>query len=242
MRGRPTCPTGQKKYSVGATAGSPLFLLLQGKVGYRIAPSSDPASPAHLPPKGKALGREEPSVADFRPSQGPEQNPICFLHGHAPGKKLFSPRECRLRRRGSGCIPQFWEPSAAGPKIPTFPSPPSWGAGRYGRWVMGRRPGRKKERTPTGSPQPEKVGPGRKNLFLPGVLSSGFLPKKAGLPPGAGRETTPQVWTCEGSIRIPCRFHAIGRRPRRLPASPGQGKGSPGRPPAGWSPATGPGR
>ena len=24
------------------------------------------------PPKGKALGREEPSVADFRPSQGPE--------------------------------------------------------------------------------------------------------------------------------------------------------------------------
>ena len=55
---------------------------LQGKVGYRVAPSSDPASPAHLPPEGKALGREEPSVADFRPSQGPEQNPICFLHGH----------------------------------------------------------------------------------------------------------------------------------------------------------------
>ena len=41
-----------------------------------------------------------------------------FLHGHVPGKKLFSPRECQLRWRGSGCIPQFWEPSAAGPKIP----------------------------------------------------------------------------------------------------------------------------
>ena len=48
MRGRPGCPTGQEKHSVGATAGSPLFLLLQGKVGYRVAPSSDPASPAHL--------------------------------------------------------------------------------------------------------------------------------------------------------------------------------------------------
>ena len=60
MRGRSTCPTEQKKHSVGATAGSPLFLLLQGKVGYRVAPSSDPASPAHLPPEGKALGEMSP--------------------------------------------------------------------------------------------------------------------------------------------------------------------------------------
>ena len=166
------------------------FPFLQGKVGYRVAPSSAPVCAlGHLPPEGKALGREEPSVADFRPSQGPEQNPICFLHGHAPGKKLCSPRECQLRWRGSGCIPQFWEPSAAGPKIPAFPSPPSWGAGRYGRKIQGRRPGRKKRGPPQGPPKLEKVGPGRKNLFLPGVLSSGFLPKKAGPPPGAGRAT-----------------------------------------------------
>ena len=56
MRGRPGCPTEQEKNSVEATGGSPPFLFLQGKVGYQIAPSSDPASPAHLPPKGKALG------------------------------------------------------------------------------------------------------------------------------------------------------------------------------------------
>ena len=137
MRGRPGCPTGQEKHSVGATGGSPPFLHLQGKVGYRIAPSSAPVCAlGHLPPKGKALG-----CASL---------PVCET---------------------------------------TSPSPPSWGAGRYGRWFMGRRPGRKKERTPAGSPQPEKVGPGRKNLFLPGVLSSGFLPKKAGPPPGAGRAT-----------------------------------------------------
>ncbi len=65
---------------------------------------------------------------------------------------------------------------------PTPPSPPSRWAGRYGRKIQGRRPGKKRRRTLAGSPQPEKVGPGRKNLFLPGVLSSGFLPKKAGLP------------------------------------------------------------
>ena len=55
MRGRSGCPTGQEKNSVGAT-GESLSDFLQGKVGYRVAPSSDPASPAHLPPKGKALG------------------------------------------------------------------------------------------------------------------------------------------------------------------------------------------
>ncbi len=55
--------------------------------------------------------------------------------------------------------------------------------------VHGPQARQKKGRTPAGSPQPEKVGPGRKNLFLPGVLSSGFLPKKAGPPPGAGRAT-----------------------------------------------------
>ena len=165
---------------MGRRPGEPPFL--QGKVGYRIAPSSDPASPAHLPPKGKALGREEPSVADFRPSQGPEQNPICFLHGHAPGKKLCSPRECQLRWRGSGCIPQFWEPSAAGPKIPAPPSPPSRWAGRYGRKIQGRRPGRKKERTPAGSSRPEQ-GVQRGEPLPSGPLSP-VSREKRGPPPG----------------------------------------------------------
>ena len=64
MRGRPGCPTEQKKTSVGAIGGSPLFLRLQGKVGYRIAPSSAPVCAlGHLPPKGKALGRWERSEA-----------------------------------------------------------------------------------------------------------------------------------------------------------------------------------
>ena len=121
--------------------------------------------------------------------------------GRQPGAPLFSTRKGWVPNRplirpsvrtgapspqgegfGRGCFPFRTT-------TPTPPSPPSWGAGRYGHWFMGRRPGRKKERTPAGSPQPEKVGPGRKNLFLPGVLSSGFLPKKAVPLPGAGRAT-----------------------------------------------------
>ena len=73
MRGRPGCPTGQEKKPVRATVSNPPFL--QGKVGYQIAPSSDPASPAHLPPKGKALGVgvslqgiQSPSVQRTRPA------------------------------------------------------------------------------------------------------------------------------------------------------------------------------
>ena len=143
---------------MGRHSGPP-FLLLQGKVGYRVAPSSAPVCAlGHLPPKGKALG--------------------------------------------CASLPA-WET--------TSPSPPSWGAGRYGRKIQGRRPGRKKERPPAGSPQLEKMGPGRKNLFLPGVLSSGFLPKKAGPPPGAGRAT--------------------GRCAPRLRKSPDHPKGTQYRPP-----------
>ena len=57
MRGRPTFPTGQEKKPVGSTVSNPPFL--QGKVGYRVAPSSAPVCAlGHLPPKGKAWGVE----------------------------------------------------------------------------------------------------------------------------------------------------------------------------------------
>ena len=120
---------------MGRQVGASSFL--QGKVGYRVAPSSAPVCAlGHLPPEGKAWG---------------------------VGKTL---PVCKTTR----------------------PSPPSRWAGRYGRKIQGRRPGRK-ETNPRRPPNQKRWGPGRKNLFLPGVLSSGFLPKKAGPPPGAGRAT-----------------------------------------------------
>ena len=97
------------------------------------------------------------------------------------------PHPTRLRRPTFPPRGRLWGWELPFPTTtPTSPSPPSRGAGRYGRRIQGRRPVKKRRRTPAGSPQPEKVGPGRKNLFLPGVLSSGFLPKKAGLPAGVG--------------------------------------------------------
>ena len=157
MRGRSTCPTEQKKHSVGATAGSPLFLLLQGKVGYRIAPSSDPASPAHLPPEGKALGVGEPL-------------PVCET---------------------------------------TSPSPPSRWAGRYGRKIQGRRPGRKKEDPPQGPLNQSRESRGEK--LSPLALFPPVSREKRGPPPGAGRAT--------------------GRCAPRLRKSPDHPKGTQHRPP-----------
>ena len=99
------------------------------------------------------------------------------------------PHPTRLRRptfppRGRLCA-ELPFPSAK----PPLPARPAGGRAVTGVGQMGRRPGKKKGGPPQGPPKLEKVGPGRKNLFLPGVLSSGFLPKKAGPPPGAGRAT-----------------------------------------------------
>ena len=152
MRGRPGCPTGQEKHSVGATGGSPPFLFLQGKVGYWIAPSSDPASPAHLWFMVASPGPDRTVPRTVRPPRG--------------------------RRWGwDGPFP------SANPPLPARPA-----GGRAVTGVRYRAAGQEKKEgePPQGPPKLEKVGPGRKNLFLPGVLSSGFLPKKAGLPAGVG--------------------------------------------------------
>ena len=84
--------------------------------------------------------------------------------------------------------PWGWEgplPSAN----PPLPARPAGGRAVTGVRYRAAGQAEKKRGPPQGPPKLEKVGPGRKNLFLPGVLSSGFLPKKAGPPPGAGRAT-----------------------------------------------------
>ena len=107
-----------------------------------------------------------------------------------------------------------WEEPFPSEKPPP-PARPAGGRAVTSEGKMGRRPGKKRRRPPTGSPQPEKVGPGRKNLFLPGVLSSGFLPKKAGPPPGAGRATGRCAPRLRKSLDHPkgTQYHWPGPRP-----------------------------
>ena len=175
MRGRPGCPTEQEKNSVEATGGSPPFLFLQGKVGYQIAPSSDPASPAHL-----------------------------WFMVASPGPDRTVPRTVRPPRG------RLWGWEGPFPSAnPPLPARPAGGRAvtGVGSWAAGQA--KKEGGPPQGPPKPEKVGPGRKNLFLPGVLSSGFLQRKPGSPAGVGggnhvagptlrRSRRPQTWPPPG--------------------------------------------
>ena len=43
-------------------------------------------------------------------------------------------------------------------------------------------------------------------VYLDMLRGKNILPKKAGLPPGVGREPTSQVWTCGGPTGTTCRF------------------------------------
>ena len=182
MRGRPGCPTGQKKNSVGATGGSPPFLHLQGKVGYRIAPSSAPVC---------ALGH------------------LWFMVA-SPGPDRTVPRTVRPPRgRLWGWVRPF--PTTT----PTPPSPPSWGAGRYGRWFMGRRPGRKKEdprrvlQTRVGSPE------GRTSPLWPSFppfLGRNGGPRRVGALRGAAPRGTGKAPTTR-RVRSTAPLTGAGREP-----------------------------
>ena len=97
---------------------------------------------------------------------------------HQSASQTASPQgEAAGRGRSTALIPFVRNDS---------PSPPSWGAGRYGRWIMGRRPGRKKERTPAGSPQTRKGG-SREEEPLPPWCSFLRLSSKESRAPARGR-------------------------------------------------------
>ena len=87
-----------------------------------------------------------------------------------------------------GCAPFRLQP----PPLPARPA-----GGRAVTSVRYRAAGQAKKEggPPQGLPKLEKVGPGRKNLFLPGVLSPDFLQRKSGSPAvvgGAPRGAAPQ--------------------------------------------------
>ena len=130
MRGRPGCPTGQEKKPVRATVSNPPFL--QGKVGYQIAPSSDPASPAHLWFMVASPGPDRTVPRTVRPPRGrlwgggsfPAGYPIPFRPTDSPG---------RAHPASPGGSPQ------TGPKCPTHLStPPTRPAGHASQSSAGR--------------------------------------------------------------------------------------------------------
>ena len=198
MRGRPDCPTGQKKNAVEATGGSPPLFYKE-----RLGTGSPPHPPqcAHwgtFPPRGRLWVEKNPASQTSGPRKGRNKIQSVFCTDTRRAKNSSHPESASFAGAVRGASPNFGSPAQRVPKFLPFPARPAGGRAvtGVGSWAAGQA--KKEGGPPQGPPKPEKVGPGRKNLFLPGVLSSGFLPKKAGPPPGAGRETTSQVLTCGG--------------------------------------------
>ena len=152
MRGRPGCPTEQEKNSVEATGGSPPFLFLQGKVGYWIAPSSDPASPAHLwfmvaspgpdrtvprtvrPPRGRLWVEKNPASQTSGPRKGRNKIQSVFCTDTRRAKNSAHPESASFAGAVRGASPNFGSPAQ---RVPKFLPPPARPAG--GRAVTGVR-------------------------------------------------------------------------------------------------------
>ena len=79
-----------------------------------------------------------------------------------------------------GCTTQRLPFPSVKPPLPARPAGGRAVTG-VGKWAAGQA--KKEGGPPQGLPKLEKVGPGRKNLFLPGVLSPDFLQRKSGSPP-----------------------------------------------------------
>ena len=189
MRGRPGCPTGQKKNSVEATGGRAPFFYKE-----RLGTKSPPHPPqcAHwgtFPPRGRLWVEKNPASQTSGPRKGRNKIQSVFCTDTRRAKNSSHPESASFAGAVRGASPNFGSPAQRVPKFLPFPARPAGGRAvtGFGSWAAGQA--KKEGGPPQGPPKLEKVGPGRKNLFLPGVLSSGFLPKKAGPPPGAGRAT-----------------------------------------------------
>ena len=91
MRGRPGCPTGQEKKSVGATVSNPLFY--KERLGTKSPPH--PPQCAHwgtFPPRGRLWGWEPPCrVSHPLPSNGLARQGTPSRSGRQPAKNPKGP-------------------------------------------------------------------------------------------------------------------------------------------------------
>ena len=191
MRGRSGCPTGQEKNSVGAT-GESLSDFLQGKVGYRVAPSSDPASPAHLPPEGKALG-----VGASLPDYNTHPLPARPAGGRAvTGVRYRAAGQAEKKREPPQGPPDQSRESRGENLSPLALFPP------VSREKRGPPPGRR----PTGrcAPRPVKAPPTWRVPIISPVAFLSRAPQNTAHPPPAGRppgQSTPRPPRLGGSSR-----------------------------------------
>ena len=152
-----------------------------------------------FPPRGRLWVEKNPASQTSGPRKGRNKIQSVFCTDTRRAKNSAHPESASFAGAVRGASPNFGSPAQRVPKFLPFPARPAGGRAVTGVRYRAAGQAKKEGGPPQGPPKPEKVGPGRKNLFLPGVLSSGFLPKKAGLPAGVGGEPTLQGPPCNGS-------------------------------------------
>ena len=148
---------------------------------------------------------------------------LFFCTDMCRAKNTSHPESASFAGAVRGAFPNFGSPAQRVPKFLPFPARPAGGRAVTGVGQMGRRPGKKRRRPPQGPPNQKRwVQGGRISsslVFFPPAFfqrkpgsrpEPGGKPRRrahpapvqkapqTGLPPGAGRATTWQVWTCDG--------------------------------------------
>ena len=172
MRGRPTCPTGQKKYSVGATAGSPLFYFYKERLGTKSPPHPTRLCRPTFPPRGRLWVEKNLASQTSGPRKGRNKIQSVFCTDTRRTKNSAHPESASFAGAVRGAFPNFGSPAQRVPKFLPFPARPAGGRAvtGVGLWAAGQA---EKKRTPAGSFKPEQ-GVQRGETLPSGPLSPRF--------------------------------------------------------------------
>ncbi len=150
---------------------SPLFY--KERLGTGSPPHPTRLRRPTFPPRGRLWVEKNPASQTSGPRKGRNKIQSVFCTDTRRAKNSAHPESASFAGAVRGASPNFGSPAQRVPKFLPPPSPPSRWAGRYGRKIQGRRPGRKKERIPAGSSKP-KQGVQRGEPLPSGPLSPRF--------------------------------------------------------------------
>ena len=180
------------------------LLFLQEKVGYQIAPSSDPASPAHLwfmvaspgpdrtvprtvrPPRGRLWVEKNPASQTSGPRKGRNKIQSVFCTDTRRAKNSAHPESASFAGAVRGASPNFGSPAQRVPKFLPPPARPAGGRAVTGVGHMGRRPGKKEGAPPQGPPNQKRWVQGGRTSSSLVFCPPAFFQRKPGSPAGVG--------------------------------------------------------
>ncbi len=145
-------------------------------------PSSDPASPAHLPPRGRLWVEKNPASQTSGPRKGRNKIQSVFCTDTRRAKNSAHPESASFAGAVRGASPNFGSPAQRVPKFLPLPARPAGGRAVTG--VRDRAAGQaeKKREPPQGPPVQSRESRGE-NLS-PLALFPPVSREKRGPPPG----------------------------------------------------------